>query len=515
MAIITDPDLLNQGVEVAIDSGLRTLTLNIAGNLSADGVTLQALYSFLKEEWKNDASLPAFPFPFTPITDESFELVDGWDFANNVSRELIRTGGWAVRNAAGAVTAIYAGVIGLGSIEADDQLYYDAGAGATNFARTGQVNQAIQVLSDPNGDGSFADGFDRRGALTLFAREQGQSFDAATLADIGVARLEPIAYRFPLSTAADLKITTADAGIDATADGTPDVAPYAGMSITYLPHQNRGSWAAATAYAPDDVVQSSAGRWFVTATGGVSSGSDLDLAGGSDAGVVWTPFAGERQIGANWFAFGVVINGNLAPAEQIYEFAQFQLRQGLDIDAGAGIVIGKTADALLEFVGDTLKTVRQSDNSGVYIDNFSSADINRIVFVDDAGAERTFPFTASLTLQFNANLQNDPGAKYFVYFTTLPGAGDDFGEAGAVLVKDDGGADMTGDVAGAASAALTFDYDGNVQGGRTPGTDADITVVAIGLATAQYVRANGTIQRSTANQVSLVAPLERNFENPA
>ena len=62
---------------------------------------------------------------------------------------------------------------------------------------------------------------------------------------------------------------------------------------------------------------------------------------------------------------------------------------------------------------------------------------------------------------------------------------------------------------------MTFDYDGNVQGGRTAGTDAAITAVAIGLSTGQYVSATGTIARSTANSISLVAALERNYENAA
>lgn len=50
MALITDPDLLAQGVEVTITTGTRQITLNLAGDLSADGVTMQCLYSFLKEE---------------------------------------------------------------------------------------------------------------------------------------------------------------------------------------------------------------------------------------------------------------------------------------------------------------------------------------------------------------------------------------------------------------------------------------------------------------------------------
>jgi hypothetical protein len=74
MAIITDPDLLNQETEITIDTANRTITLNEAGNLSSDGITLQCLYSFLKEEWKTNSTLIPFPFPMTAITPEQFEF---------------------------------------------------------------------------------------------------------------------------------------------------------------------------------------------------------------------------------------------------------------------------------------------------------------------------------------------------------------------------------------------------------------------------------------------------------
>jgi hypothetical protein len=150
MPLIVDPDNLNQGTEVAFNTSAKTITLSESGNLSTDGVTLKALYSFCKEEWKDDATLIPFEFPFVPITDESFELVEGWDFANDASRYLIRTAGWAVKNTSGNTTQEWAGIVGLGSIEADDQLYFDQGAGATNVQLSGQVNQAVQTLSDPN-----------------------------------------------------------------------------------------------------------------------------------------------------------------------------------------------------------------------------------------------------------------------------------------------------------------------------------------------------------------------------
>jgi len=75
MALIIDPDFLNQNVEVSINTTTKKIDLFISGNLSGDGVTGKALYSFLKEEWKNDANLIKFPFPMGPITDEQFEFI--------------------------------------------------------------------------------------------------------------------------------------------------------------------------------------------------------------------------------------------------------------------------------------------------------------------------------------------------------------------------------------------------------------------------------------------------------
>jgi hypothetical protein len=84
-------------------------------------------------------------------------------------------------------------------------------------------------------------------------------------------------------------------------------------------------------------------------------------------------------------------------------------------------------------------------------------------------------------------------------------------------------ADTTGDVwtlmaslvSGATEIQLSYDYDTNIQrGAASAGLDAPITVVAIGLGGAQYVLATGSIQRSNANVVALVAPIERNYANP-
>jgi hypothetical protein len=555
MALITDPDLLADSAlddasqEVYINTALKTIKLVQTGDLSTDGVTLKCLYSFLKEEWKDDPNtkgLAAFPFPMVPITDESFEFVEGWDFNATASEELIRTAGWKVRNTAGNLIKSFSGVIILGNPEADDQLYYDLGdldpTGATNFALTGAINQAIQIIDDPNGDGNFVDGFTRADGLTIYLREQSQLYDSVNNIAIGVTTLDSIAYRFPLNTGADLNIDTVDTDINSGGSGAPDTAPYNGMSITY---EN------------------------TTVTRSGFSQADGD--------------------------FGITVNANNNTLVDTYNFVQYMLRQTIDINADTpSVVDGNLADELMYWVGPTLYTQRATNPDigglvGVFINNIASSDINNVVMVDDADAEKSYPFTATLTLNFNPNLQNDTGpSKYWVYYTTTPvvgrtgtdgnitsatttftsasasfvandvdaliridGAGaaaadlytriasvtngttvevettagttvsggnweiygGDWGERGALLVEDTTPVDMTGNVAGA-SVALSYDYDGNNQANKGVAVDKPITVVAIGLDIGQYVRATGTIERSASNSVTLVAPLERNYANP-
>lgn len=438
MALITDPDDLNQATEITIDTGAKTIALAVAGNLSNDGVTGQALYSFLKEEWKNDASLIPYPFPMVSITPEQFEFIEDWVPANDTTRNLIRSAGWREITAADAVEREYMGIISLGNIDSADTPYYafSSDSAKTDFDFAGPINQAIQTFGDAsNGN------FDKRSdTLTVYIRAQGKTYGSATSTSIGLTALNYIANRFPLAEAADSKITASDSDISST-------TPYTGMSITY---------------------------------GAVT-----------------------RSIGGVSYNFDVVVDGNSGTAEQIYEFLQYSLRQASDIDDGAGTQVGQLADVFANFVGDTLKTT-----TGVYIDNFQAADRNRLIFTDTGGTERTFPFLATGTISFNANLVSDSDAIYRMFFTS------GFGTGSAILVDDNSGTDITGNISGASSVAFDFDYDGNTQGGRTAGTDANVTIVAIGLSGAQYVSAEATITRATGQNFSLVAPLERNYSNP-
>lgn len=598
MPLVTDPDSLNQGTEITINTITRTVQLNEAGNLSADGVTHQALYSFLKEEWRTDAALIEHPFPLQPITGEQFEwgvsggVFNGWRLVNDASRQLVRTGGWAEYDNLGNINREYAGIITLGSVGSSDQLYKQQvnGGSATNFVYTDALNEAIQIYGDAsNGN------FDYRNYLKIFVREQGKVYAQSELADIGVTTLTYQVYRFPVSNSTDLNISASDVAIDTNSDGTPDVSPYSNVTITYLDGIGFTTWASATVYAANSVVQSSGGRWFITTAGGTSAGNDTDLAGGSDTGVTWAAYTGERQIGTPYYAFNVIIDaGNTTSSitrTEIYEVVQYLLRQSIDIDSGAGTVTGNTANLLLEFVGSDLKT-----RAGVYIDDFNATDTNNIIPSDVSSTERAFPFTAGFTINFNANLVNDGSAvyrafiSYFVqsiatdvavtsavdseatitstsidlsvisngdYFSlegfsnaanngiwqanangtansvsaekSFPGtvnpadesAGPSvtfrlkpFGTAQAELLGDSGASDISGNISGG-SVTASIDYDGNQQrGAGTEGSDIPVTVVGIGLSSAQYIIAETTIERLSSNSVTLVSPLERNYQNP-
>jgi hypothetical protein len=437
MALIIDPDNLNQGTEITISTSAKTIALNVTGNLSNDGVTMQALYSFLKEEWKSDGNLIPYPFPMVSITPEQFEFIEGWVPSNDTTRNLIRSAGWREINDSDAIEREYMGIISLGNIDNTDTAYYafSTDTSKTDFDFTGPINQAIQTF----GDSSNGNIDKRSDTLTVYIRAQGKTYGSATSTSIGLTALNYIANRFPLAESADSKVTASDSTISTT-------APYTGMSITY---------------------------------GAVT-----------------------RSIGGVSYNFGVVVDGNQGTAEQIYEFVQYSLRLSSDIDAGAGSQDGSLADSLMSFAGEALNTT-----TGVYIDDFQTNDTNRLSFTDTGGTVRTFPFVAAGTISFNANLVSDSDAIYRMFFTS------GFGTGSALLVDNNSGVDISGTIGGNETIAFDFDYDGNTQGGRTAGTDASVTVVAIGLDTAQYVSATATITRATGQNISLVAPLERNYDN--
>ena len=87
--LIQDPDSLDFEIaantattskELVIDTTNYLLKLTRVGNLTADGVTLQCVYTKLKELWNSNSSLTPLPFPMNPMTNEQFDMINGWNF---------------------------------------------------------------------------------------------------------------------------------------------------------------------------------------------------------------------------------------------------------------------------------------------------------------------------------------------------------------------------------------------------------------------------------------------------
>lgn len=452
MAKIIDPDSLVVGTNLTINTATKQITLTAAGALVAkDGVTLQALYSKLVELWTTSA-YNKYPFPLYTIDARSGQFqvgtdgstFNGWTFANDATRQMVRDAGWSEYSAAGALLREYVGIVALASgFPAGAQFYYQRASGgpALNFTFTDAPNEGIQVFGDAtNGN------FDSRAYFKIYSREPGYTYDDSVLADVGESGTGAFKVQLPVTVAADLKITASDAAVSAN-------TPYTSITATYY-------------------------------------GADQN-----------------RSIGGGSYPFRVIVDGAGATLEQIYTKLQYLLRQSGDIDAGAGTVTGKTANQLAYFEGDTLKTTR-----GVFIENLDANDVNRVVFLDQNNVARTYPFSSAGTLTFNAVLQG-AGSYYRMYFGALPGASDDFGEAGAITVNDATGTPIAGTISGG-SVSFTYDYDANVQGGRTAGTDAAVVVVAGRPGSAKPVVATGTLTKSKGITIALVAEQDRGYVNP-
>lgn len=451
MAKITSRAQLNVGTELTVDESARTFTLNVAGNLVAkDGVTLQALYSKFVDLWAT-ASYQDSPFPMYAIDALSGQFQFGTDGAT--------FSGWKPAN------------------DATRQMLRDGGW--SEYTAAGVL--ARQYV------GIVGLGTVNSGAQLYYQRASSDAPSNFTFTD------------------------QANEGIQVYGNATADATTTTFDKRTYFKAFVREYGKKYKDSVLSDTGKTATGAYLVNML--LSNEDDLKIQA-NDAAMSGAPYSGitityygtdqSRTIGGTGYPFRVIIAGNGATLEQIYTKVQYLLRQNADIDNGAGTVTGKTAAALLAFSGDTLVTT-----TGVYIDNIQAADSNRITFTDQNGVARTNPYTAAGVMTFNSPLIG-AGSSYRLMYSAPPGAGNDYGESGAVTVNDASGTPITG-VITAGSIAFTYDYDGNTQAGFTAGTDRAVTLIGIRPGGGKFVVATGTLTRSKAISLALVAEQDRAY----
>lgn len=457
MAKLISRSQLIVGTNITIDETAKTFTLVASadgsttnGLIAKDGVDVAALYSKFVDLW-NTSSYQDSPFPMYAIDRNSGQYqfgtdgatFSGWKPANDVTRQMLRDGGWSEFNSTGTMTRQYVGIVGLGAVSTGAQLYYQRAAvdAPTNFTFNDQCNEGIQVYGDIAADPTTTT-FDKRTYFKGFVREYAKKYKDSILADTGKTATGAYIVNLLLSNEDDLKIQANDAAMTG--------APYNNITVSY---------------------------YTLNQT---------------------------RNIGGSSYNFKIIIDGNNATLEQIYTKIQYLLRQNTNINTAgtAGTVNGRTAASLLNFVGDSLET-----SASVYIDNVQAADSNRVSFKDDSGVFRSNPYESAWTITFNAPLVG-AGSSYRLLFTSPPGAGNDYGEAGAITVNNAAGTPITGTIS-SGTISGTYDYDGNSQGGFAGGTDRAVTLIGIRPGSGKFAVATGTLTRSKSIALSLTAEQDR------
>jgi hypothetical protein len=451
MAMITDPDDLIVGTNITIDTSAKTFDLIVGGSLVAkDGVDGNALWSKFVDLWAT-ATYQPFPFPMNKVDNRSGQYVFGRDPGGVYN-------GWKPAN--------------------DTTRQRIRNAGWSEYSGAGVLNRQYVGMV------ALASGFPG-GAQFYYQRASGGS-----------------AINFTFTDAPNEAIQVYG---DAS-NGNFDNRTYFKVFCREYNYTYDDAVLA-------DIAETATGAYklalpiAVTAEVGKIVANDAAMSGAPYSGITVEYFGSDQSktIGGGSYPFRRVIEANGGTLEQVYTKMQYLLRQNSDIDAGAGTVTGKTADQLCYFVGDTLYTTL-----GVFINGVLPADVNRVVFLDQNGVQRSYPYASAGTLNFNSNLTSGGTGYYKLYFTTLPGASNDYGESGAVVVDDNSAADISGTITGA-SINFTFDYDGNSQGGRTPGTDAAVTLVCGNPGVAKPVVVSGTIARSKANSLSATAEADPSY----
>jgi len=450
MAMITAPDDLVVGTNLTFNLAGRTFDFIASadgsttnGLIAKDGVDMNALWSKFVDLWSTPTYKP-YPYPMNKIDNRSGQYVFGRDPGGNYN-------GWKP------------------GTDATRQMLRNGGC--SEYSSAGVLNRVYF--------GAVLQGGVSNGAQLYY---QKTSTGAATN------------YTFT-----DLPNEAIQVFGDASNGSFDNRAFFKSFCREY-------------GYTYDDVSLADISE---TATGayklpfGINTSADLNLTA-DDTEVLSAPYSTctidydsattSYDIGGTGCPFKKVINHTNMTRYQIYTKMQYLLRQDSNINSAgdAGVVNGKTADLICWFVGATLYSRA--------IFTPIAADLNDIVFIDDNGVEREFPYASAGTLNFNTPLI---GGDYTMFYTTTP-SGDDFGEGTAVVVKDKDGNDITGTITGD-SIAFTFDYSNNVQGGYAGGTNRNVTLAWGNPGSAKPGISTGVITQSKGIAISAVAETDPSY----
>jgi hypothetical protein len=375
-----------------------------------DGIKLEAIYAFERQERRKDEELRkhdyflegTFKFggAYKFVNDRKLYDTDagGGDSLTGDDRYKMRGSGWEELDIDGELCRIYYGNKSLGNIEALSVPYYqlaDTASPDTNgivpvpYAKDGPIDEAVQVFGDITYDANTTT-FDTRVFESLKIRSYGFNYDEKILSDSGVTEMGGYNTGFALTES--IHLTTNTTGMPLAEVYNSDPASQVGV------------WEAME-LEEFDAPQSQTG--FTT----------------SDADFTW-----------------VLSNANGASLDEMIAHLDALAQVDADINAHAvtetyGQRVGtwysyNAAGKILPEVGTG------AAGEGLFLSGLIGTDKNRVIFTDDAGATKEYPFYLAVAVNVGSGAVADTNAWFHAFYLDGPGAGDDFNTDGALTVED-------------------------------------------------------------------------------
>lgn len=361
------------------------------------------------------------------IKDALYLLKNGWTFLDVTSIGFMTTGGWQSDDGDDKWTNVKCI---SGDTFTGIQLYCDQGSGPVDFGATGLVNALLKVR-DGGADTNSQN-------YTVYSRPFQKRFSqfSVTAAAGGIDTV-------PLSVSDDPYLTIAALTLDG----------YTDLSIAWATiYRSAFNGASTTKYTLDGTLAIDATTVTVNEAldAGVPSSGTLAIGTSVNQEVITYTGKGtytftgctraaHRTTAAEWagstalstntkqYTIQVKTTSGSRTLVQIYNWIQYMLTSGSDIDLLTGGHIGKTTAYLVAYAG-TMTTAQ-----GVWVEGFSSADANSIAYTDQTGSAQSPPLTVAVVVNYDAAVTSGGGQ---VYVAELDGTYTDATYTPTAIVRD-------------------------------------------------------------------------------
>ena len=438
-----------------------------------EGITLRGLYNFENQERRVDETLRNFlrgsrgTYRFAG----AFDFVNGVKLSTTADRTKIRNSGYVEYADSGdgqtLIDRVYHGVLSLVDVQATTQPYYTLAANTlettlqaatwNDFARLGDINEAVQVFGSTAFGDSSAGNFDYT-TQTLVARVRSWQYNAGETTSVatGIAEFSGFSAGYGVGESLNPSNTYSIADVF----GGAQVSPWTGMSLEKL------------------------------ATPQVETGFNE-----TDGSFTW-----------------VLNNTAGGTAQECAAYLDALVLQNADVDNGTGTYNGRNGRVWYDRNASGKIVSKSISSEGLFIEGLTTAEQQNVILTSDSATTKTYPFFPEVQITVGTPAVADTNAWYHVFYydgaTTA-----DFDTATAVTVLDNNNVAVKGNVStDAVSGKISFAYayDTSTAAGLAAATDKPIVVLVEGDGGVAQAITYATITRDTVVPITCSPATDNN-----